>query len=176
MKPLSALGKCRAAGFVEHEVKALKQRLQPLQQRRARLRGRYAAGRAMKQSRADPILQRALQGLGDTLAREVAPFGIRVTSVQPGVYRSDWGGRSQSTSERQVAGYEWVFDPARTAGITWGDSQALGNVVATAIDAEEPPLHLLVGPTALSMVRKYLASFSAEIDRWEKLSMADGEG
>jgi NAD(P)-dependent dehydrogenase (short-subunit alcohol dehydrogenase family) len=118
----------------------------------------------------------ALQGLGDTLAQEIAPFGIRVTSVQPGVYRSDWGGRSQSTSERRVAGYDWVFDPARTAGLAWGDPRALGQVVATAIDDDEPPLHLLVGPTALRMVRQQLASLSAEIDRWQKLSMADGEG
>ncbi len=118
----------------------------------------------------------ALQGLGDALAQEVTPFGIRVTSVQPGVYRSDWGGRSLSTSERRIAGYDWVFDPARTAGLVWGDPAALGRVVAEVIDADDPPLHLLVGPTALRMVRATLAAQSAEIDRWEPLSMADGEG
>ena len=118
----------------------------------------------------------ALQGLGDALAEEVAPFGIRVTSVQPGVYRSDWGGRSLATSERRVAGYDWVFDPARTAGLVWGDPTALGRVVAEAIDLDHPPLHLLVGPTALRMVRDKLASLSAEIDHWEELSTAYGEG
>ncbi len=118
----------------------------------------------------------ALQGLGDALAQEVAPFGIRVTAVQPGVYRSDWGGRSLSISERRIAGYAWVFDPARTAGLAWGHPSELGRVVAEAVDAEDPPLHLLVGPTALRMVRATLAAQSAEIDRWEHLSMANGEG
>ena len=118
----------------------------------------------------------ALQGLGDALAEEVAPLGIRVTSVQPGVYRSDWGGRSLSTSERRIEGYGWVFDPARTAALAWGDPAALGRVVAELIDADDSPLHLLVGPTALRMVRDKLASLSAEIDRWEELSTAGGEG
>ena len=118
----------------------------------------------------------ALQGLGDALAQEVAPFGIHVTAVQPGVYRSDWGGRSLSTSERRVAGYDSVFDPARTAGLVWGDPAALGRVVADLIELDEPPLHLLVGPTALRMVRATLAAQSADIDRWEAMSMADGEG
>lgn len=118
----------------------------------------------------------ALQGLGDALAQEVAPFGIRVTAVQPGVYRSDWGGRSLSTSERRVVGYDWVFDPARTADLVWGDPAALGRAVADLIEADDPPLHLLVGPTALRMVRATLAAQSAEIDSWEALSMAGGEG
>lgn len=118
----------------------------------------------------------ALQGLGDALAQEVEPFGVRVTAVQPGVYRSDWGNRSLSTSERRVAEYEWVFDPARTAGLVWGDPAALGRVVADLIDKDNPPRHLLVGPTALRMVRATLAAQSAEIDCWEALSMADGEG
>ena len=118
----------------------------------------------------------ALQGLGDALAQEVAPFGIRVTAVQPGVYRSDWGGRSLSASERRFAEYEWVFDSVRTAGLVWGDPAELGRVVAEVIDAEDPPLHLLVGPTALRMVRATLAAQRAEIDRWEALSVANGEG
>ncbi len=118
----------------------------------------------------------ALQGFSDTLAQEVLPFGIRVTSVQPGVYRSDWGGRSLATSERRIEGYDWAFDPARTAGLVWGDPAALGRVVVEAIDAKDPPLHLLVGPTAVRMVREKLFSLSAEINRWEELSMAGGEG
>ena len=118
----------------------------------------------------------ALQGLGDTLAQEVAPFGIRVTSVQPGLYRSDWGGRSLSRSTRVNPGYDWVFDPARRSGLAWGDPAALGRVVAEAIDTEDPPLHLLVGPTALKLVRQKLSALSAEIDRWEPLSTAGGEG
>ena len=107
----------------------------------------------------------ALQGISDALAQEVAPFGIRVTAVQPGVYRSDWGGRSQIRSERHTADYDWVNDPARTADLAWGDPAALGCAVAALIEVDDPPRHLLVGPAALRMVRATLAAQTAEVDR-----------
>ena len=118
----------------------------------------------------------ALTGLGDALAQEVAPFGIRVTTVQPGVFRSDWGERSLSRSERRVAAYDPVFDPARRPPFRWGDPAALGRAVADAIVLDEPPLHLPVGPTALRLMRETLTGLLAEIDRWEPLSEAGGEG
>ena len=96
--------------------------------------------------------------------------------MQPGVCRNDWGTRSLSTSERRIAGYDCVFDPARTAALVWGDPAVLGRVLAEVIDADDPPLPLLVGPTALKPVRAPLAARSTEIDLWEPLSMADGEG
>ena len=92
------------------------------------------------------------------------------------MYRSDWGGRSLSTSKPRIAGYDRVFDPARTADLVWGDPAALGRAVADSIGAEDPPLHLLVGPTALRRVWTALAAQSAEIDRREAMSMADGGG
>lgn len=118
----------------------------------------------------------ALNGLGDALAQEVAPLGIRVTTVAPGVFRSDWGDRSLSRSERTLADYDWVFHAAKRQQFRWGDPAALGRVVAEAIAADDPPRHLLVGPTALRLVREQLAGLLAEIDRWERLSEADGEG
>ncbi len=118
----------------------------------------------------------ALQGLGDTLAQELAPFGIRVTSVLPGVFRSDWSGRSKSRSERRLDSYNWVFDPARRGNFRWGDPAALAGVVMEAVALEEPPRRLLVGPTALRLVRETLSAFNAEIERWEPMSYAHGEG
>ena len=118
----------------------------------------------------------AILGLGDALAQEVMPFGIHVTTVQPGVFRSDWGSRSLAQAEHVIADYDWVFDPARTAGLTWGDPAALAAAVLEVIAEGSPPLHLLVGPTALRMVRDKLAALSAEIDQWEQVSQANGEG
>ncbi len=118
----------------------------------------------------------ALTGLGDALSQEVAPFGIRVTTVQPGVFRSDWGDRSLSRSDRRFAEYDPVFDPARRPPFRWGDPAALGRVVAETIALDDPPLHLPVGPTALRLMRDKLTGLLAEIDRWERLSEANGEG
>ena len=116
----------------------------------------------------------ALLGLGDALRQEVAPFGIEVTAVLPGVYRSDWGTRSQAHAERRIADYDAML--GEKMDIPWGDPTALGRVVVEAIEMETPPDHLLVGPFSLRMVRQRLAAWTNEIDRWEKLSEAGGEG
>lgn len=118
----------------------------------------------------------ALLGLGDALAQELAPLGIHVTTVQPGVFRSDWSDRSLVQAEHTIADYDWIFDPNRTADFNWGDPAALASVVVEAIAAEKPPLHLLVGPTAVRLVRAKLAALAEEIDRWEPLSQAGGQG
>ena len=44
------------------------------------------------------------------------------------------------------------------------------------IEADDPPLRFLVGPTAIKLVRERLQAPLAEIDRWEALSRVDGEG
>lgn len=118
----------------------------------------------------------AILGLGDALAQEVAPLGIHVTTVQPGVFRSDWGSRSLSEAKHVIADYDWVFDPAQKPDLKWGDPAALASVVMEAIAADNPPLHLLVGPTAIRLVRARLAALSDEINQWEQLSEANGEG
>ena len=118
----------------------------------------------------------ALLGVSDTLAQEVEEFGIHVTAVLPGVFRSDWGGRSQSRASRSIADYDALLDLGRTGTFNWGDPAALGAVVVDTIAMDAPPKHLLVGPTAVDRIRAHLAGFSAEIDRWEALSHAGGEG
>ena len=89
----------------------------------------------------------ALLGLGDALAQEVAPLGIHVTTVQPGVFRSDWASRSLSQAEHAIADYDWVFDPARP-GFTWGDPAALGAVVMQAIEIRAHDLDQAVASAA----------------------------
>ncbi|MBE7210724.1 MAG: SDR family NAD(P)-dependent oxidoreductase [Gluconacetobacter diazotrophicus] len=116
----------------------------------------------------------ALLGLNDALAEEVAPLGIRVSAILPGLFRSDWNTRSLHRAERRIADYRAI--PAETGDLPWGDPAALGRAVLDAIAMAEPPAHLLVGPTALRLVRDRLREWSAEIDRWETLSHADGEG
>jgi NAD(P)-dependent dehydrogenase (short-subunit alcohol dehydrogenase family) len=116
----------------------------------------------------------ALLGMNDALAQEVGPLGIRVTAILPGMYQSDWNGRSQDRAEHRIADYDAVL--AQKADLQWGDPAALAQVVLDAIEMAEPPAHLLVGPSAVINVRQRLSQWSAEIDRWERLSHADGEG
>lgn len=116
----------------------------------------------------------ALLGMNDALAHEVAPLRIAVTAILPGVYGTDWNGRSQAAADHHIADYDALL--AQKHDLNWGDPAALGRVVLDAIEMDEPPQHLLVGPTAIDRVRGRIAEWRMEIDRWETLSQAGGEG
>lgn len=57
----------------------------------------------------------ALEGISEALGKEVKPFGIAVTAVAPGSFRTDWAGRSMTRTPRSIADYDAIFDPIRTA-------------------------------------------------------------
>ena len=48
----------------------------------------------------------AVEGLSESLAKEVAPFGIKVLIVEPGPFRTDWAGRSLKVPTRPIDAYE----------------------------------------------------------------------
>ncbi|ORM65471.1 short-chain dehydrogenase/reductase [Pantoea rodasii] len=117
----------------------------------------------------------ALEGISETLSQELAPFNIRVTAIAPGSFRTDWAGRSMQRSARSIADYDALFDPIRQAreeksGKQLGDPQNAARAMLEVIESENPPAHLLLGSDALKLVKDKLASFSAEIDAWEKLT------
>lgn len=57
----------------------------------------------------------ALEGISETVGKELAPFGIAVTAVAPGSFRTDWAGRSMARTPRSIADYDALFDPIRRA-------------------------------------------------------------
>jgi NAD(P)-dependent dehydrogenase (short-subunit alcohol dehydrogenase family) len=57
----------------------------------------------------------ALEGISSSLGKEVKSFGIYVTAVEPGMFRTDWAGRSKIRSERRIPDYDAVFNPIREA-------------------------------------------------------------
>jgi len=119
----------------------------------------------------------ALEGISDTLAKEVAPFGIKVTAVAPGSFRTDWAGRSMVRSDRAIADYDKLFDPIRQArkdksGKQNGDPAKLAQVVLRLTEMDSPPTHLLLGSDALNLVRDRLTAFTEEIKRWEDVTVS----
>jgi NAD(P)-dependent dehydrogenase (short-subunit alcohol dehydrogenase family) len=117
----------------------------------------------------------AIEGITGVLAKEVEPFGINVTAIAPGSFRTDWAGRSMIRSERSIADYDVLFDPVRKArqdksGKQSGDPALAAQVLLALIDTKRPPVHLLLGEDALSLVRKHLAALNDDIDTWEVLS------
>ena len=114
----------------------------------------------------------ALEGISSSLGKEVKGFGIRVTAIEPGMFRTDWAGRSMQRSERRIADYDVIFDPIRAAraarsGKQQGDPRKAGRVIVDLLESADPPAHLLLGPDALDNVSKELSLLQAEFAQWE---------
>lgn len=117
----------------------------------------------------------ALEGISDTLSKELAPFKIHVTAVAPGSFRTDWAGRSMVRSPRSIPGYDALFDPVRKtrkekSGNQLGDPVKAAHAMLALIESQNPPTHLLLGSDALSLVRQKLEALGKEIEQWEKLT------
>ncbi len=115
-----------------------------------------------------------LGGFSEALAREVAPLGIFVTSVEPGGFRTDWAGASMSYAT-PIAGYEESVDQ-RAAFIKdgnfvpMGDPDKAAQAMIRLTESPEPPIHLLLGSEAVGMVQASLKERQAELDQWSSLS------
>jgi len=117
----------------------------------------------------------ALEGISEALGKEVAAFGIHVTAVAPGSFRTDWAGRSMARAPRSIEDYDALFDPIRSAreaksGHQLGDPVKAAQAMLQIINSDAPPSHLLLGSDALQLVRAKLASMASTIDAWEQLS------
>jgi NAD(P)-dependent dehydrogenase (short-subunit alcohol dehydrogenase family) len=117
----------------------------------------------------------ALEGISETLGKEVAQFGVHVTAVAPGSFRTDWAGRSMVRSARSIAEYDALFDPIREtraarSGKQPGDPAKAAEAILTLAGLAQPPAHLLLGSDALGLVRAKLTQLGKEIDDWETLS------
>ncbi|WP_445682766.1 oxidoreductase [Radicibacter daui] len=119
----------------------------------------------------------ALEGISEALGKEVAPFGIAVTAVAPGSFRTDWAGRSMVRSARSIGDYDALFDPIRQArekksGKQLGDPRKAARAMLTAIAADKPPAHLLLGSDALGLVKSELTALVQEIGAWEAVTLS----
>jgi len=117
----------------------------------------------------------ALEGLSETLGKEVRDLGIFVTAVEPGSFRTDWAGRSMVRAERSIADYDAVFAPLRerrlkVSGHQAGDPAKAARAILDLIAHDDPPAHLLLGTDALQMVRDKLKGLEAGIDAWESVT------
>lgn len=115
-----------------------------------------------------------LEGLMDALSQEVAGFGIKVTLIEPGGYATNFADPSSIRASAPIAAYapikEQVF--AAFASESLGDPQATSEAIFKVVDAAEPPLRLLLGATAVPMVRAAYEQRLATWDAWASVSAA----
>src|SRR5882757_518106 len=121
----------------------------------------------------------ALEGICETLAQEVAPLGIRVMLVEPGGLRTDFAGRSSAHAAKTIVDYDATVGAckrilAEHAGHEAGDPRKAAHAVVMAVEAESPPLRLLLGADALQYTSNKLTAFTEEMERWKSLSLGIG--
>lgn len=118
----------------------------------------------------------AVEGLSEALAKECAPLGIKVITVEPGPFRTDWGGRSLKTPKTPIADYAETAGARRDgirgySGKQPGDPVRAAEAIVTAVESEKPPLHLVLGRVAYDLVETKLKELGREMEAWRDLSL-----
>ncbi|WP_280316349.1 SDR family oxidoreductase [Nocardia wallacei] len=108
----------------------------------------------------------ALEGFSQALAREVAPFGIHVTLIEPGGFDTDWSGPSARHSTPNPA-YDEVREARNRAraGQHGGEPTATRTAILTVVDADQPPLRLFLGEAPLGIAT---ADYESRLTQWRE--------
>ncbi|TDW93006.1 short-subunit dehydrogenase [Kribbella pratensis] len=117
----------------------------------------------------------AMEGILEALGKEVAQFGIHVTAIEPGSFRTDWAGRSMTRAGHSIDDYDELFVPIRAArqkasGNQLGNPAKAGEAVVHIASVDQPPAHLVLGSDALRLVTAARSATDADIRAWDALS------
>ncbi|KEP74819.1 short-chain dehydrogenase [Microbacterium sp. SUBG005] len=113
----------------------------------------------------------ALEGLSQSLAQEVAGFGIHVTLIEPGGYSTDWSGPSAKRSE-EIEAYAAVREQAakRPSAADPGKPEATRSAILKVVDAENPPLRIFFGKAPLGIAERDYESRLQTWREWQSVS------
>ncbi|WP_319423454.1 oxidoreductase [Pleurocapsa sp. FMAR1] len=118
----------------------------------------------------------AVEGVSQSLAQEVEPLGIKVTLVEPGAFRTDFlSDRSISNSPAKIADYlptsgEALQHLADITGKQLGDPTLGAQAIIKVVEADNPPLHLVMGSDALERTRANIQSLTGILNDWQEVS------
>ncbi|KAJ5288308.1 hypothetical protein PENANT_c210G07676 [Penicillium antarcticum] len=118
----------------------------------------------------------AVGGFSTVLSQEVAPFGIKITVLEPGGIRTDWAGSSMQVPpvSEPYRGTVGAFAEylRKSSGSEASIPSKIADIVLKLLDEKEPPLRLLVGPDAVDYAGKAAEALSASDKKWRELSIS----
>jgi NAD(P)-dependent dehydrogenase (short-subunit alcohol dehydrogenase family) len=119
----------------------------------------------------------ALEGISESLGKEVKELGIKVTAVEPGGFRTDWAGRSMVRAARSIGDYDAIIEPIRKrrmelSGWQVGDPKKAAQAMLNVALSVDPPAHLLLGSDAVRLVDEKMRSLQAEFEAWKSVSLS----
>ncbi|RSD07238.1 oxidoreductase [Amycolatopsis eburnea] len=122
----------------------------------------------------------ALEGISGALAAEVAPFGVRVLIVEPGAFRTEFGGGRMHRS-REIEAYAVSTSGTREAvahmdGTQPGDPAKAAAAIVRAVGSADAPLRLALGADAVEAIRAQHEALAADLAAWEDVSRATALG
>ncbi len=119
----------------------------------------------------------AVEGLSESLAKEVSPLGIKVLLVEPGPFRTDWAGRSTDRTATNLLDYAPTVGVRMTtslegSGKQKGDPVRGCEAIIAAVESETPQLRLLLGKIALDLAIEKTVSLKANFEAWRDLTLS----
>ncbi|WP_026735856.1 oxidoreductase [Fischerella sp. PCC 9605] len=122
----------------------------------------------------------ALEGISGSLANEVRHFGIKVTMVEPGVFRTDFFNKSHVLVDTKIDEYkpivndmsQWVRDVRDMKIKLPGDPRKAALAMIKAVDSDNPPLRLALGADAVEIIDAALEFIKGGLDAWREVSLS----
>lgn len=118
----------------------------------------------------------AVDGFSESLSKETAPLGIKVTVISPSGFRTDWAGRSANTSKIVIDDYAATAGANKDSirgysGSQPGDPLRAAQAMIKVVESANPPYRLLLGQGALRSARAKLDILKNDFDAWEETTV-----
>ncbi|GAB2522889.1 oxidoreductase [Spirosoma aerophilum] len=122
----------------------------------------------------------AVEGLSESLAAEVAPFGVKVTIVEPGYFRTDFlSSGSMRVAQGPLAEYALVRESEalhreHIRGNQPGDPEKAVAAIIQVANVANPPLHLLLGQDAYDLTVGKIQALQDDLENWKAVTIGTG--
>jgi NAD(P)-dependent dehydrogenase (short-subunit alcohol dehydrogenase family) len=115
--------------------------------------------------------------VGDALAMEVAPFGVKVCTLEPGGIRTNWARRAGQNAPDLLPEYEVSVGSMlkilrALEGGAEGDPRKIADVIVQLANSDEVPVRLILGVDAEKRVQQAETARASEAEKWRHLTVS----
>ena len=119
----------------------------------------------------------AVGGFSDSIAAEVAPFGVKVCSLEPGGIRTNWAQRAGENTPELLPEYEESVGAiykllASVRGNAEGDPRKIADVIVKLANSQDVPKRLILGKDAESRVKNVETARAEEAAKYRDLTLS----
>jgi NAD(P)-dependent dehydrogenase (short-subunit alcohol dehydrogenase family) len=119
----------------------------------------------------------AVGGFSDALAMEVAPFGVKICTLEPGGIRTNWARRAGQNAPKVLPDYEGSVGPIRKLlesieGRQEGDPRRIADLIVQLANSDEVPVRLILGVDAEKHVQRAEEARAHEARKWRHLTLS----